>query len=678
MSLLKQMILIFATRSVKYCLTLWILQLISVAIFAQGSGFSSRLNGSDGFSVTAFSEAVSLQFADKENDTLTQLLEEPGRGLGGLLLFSPNGKLLVSSGDFSTITNIYRLDADGAHLEAKLPYRSRFAAFSPDGQYVYLLHSYSFWTAILSQFNVTTFEEIKRRKVTAEANSLTVNSDGSRIAYSSLKLIQQINSKSFKKDHVGWQKDRQYMFTYNPIRKSEAVSVSDKQAVQLRDVETDELLFQPVQHRSSVAHLLYSPDGNLLASLDRGGELYVYDLKLNKVVGYTTNVQNAPSFNDDNELFIYKNARWEKLALNLPLEMEYQSMRTPDAQITNRRFRALPQPIISYTPETGLLLGASANLIWDTKSDDSSVFRQQPIVLQPSIAYGLGGKQLISGVFIEAYPQGKWHFVNRLSYINNGNNYYFGLGNDAEENNRIGYRSDFFKMQGSASYILFDKVFAGISYKLRHDTPIELDRENESIIESGTMGGWLFGVGPTIRIDQRNSILYPTKGRLFELSLQRYSKAFVSSYQYNEFSVDYRNYFSVNQLAKGSTLAIQLVYNAIWGGTAPFYEMPYLSSDRLLRGVWRNLFIDEQIAFAQAEFRSFFSPADTRYGYSLFAGLGDATPNFFNGYDAAPKFVYGAGFRQQLIPELRLDSRLDFALTNEGNFGVFFGIGVAF
>lgn len=103
-----------------------------------------------------------------------------------------------------------------------------------------------------------------------------------------------------------------------------------------------------------------------------------------------------------------------------------------------------------------------------------------------------------------------------------------------------------------------------------------------------------------------------------------------------------------------------------------------MTANRAFRGVWRNLYIAEQVFSIQAEYRSYFSSIDHRFGYAIFAGLGDGAKNFFKDYQSSIKAFYGVGFRQQLIPKYRLDTRMDFGLTSKGDFGFFVGTGVAF
>jgi hypothetical protein len=188
----------------------------------------------------------------------------------------------------------------------------------------------------------------------------------------------------------------------------------------------------------------------------------------------------------------------------------------------------------------------------------------------------------------------------------------------------------------------------------------------------------LIGLGPVFRWDNRDNILSPTKGHLLDLAFLWFGPWQVGDYRYNEWKVDYRTYIPLGAPANGRLIAIQGMADLTWAGQAPFYSLPYFTADRAFRGVYRNLYIDKQVMFVQAEFRSLFTAADPRYGYAIFAGAADGTGDFFKAYTPDIKAVYGLGLRQQLFPKNNLLLRVDLAWTSKGDFGVFAGMGVPF
>ena len=194
----------------------------------------------------------------------------------------------------------------------------------------------------------------------------------------------------------------------------------------------------------------------------------------------------------------------------------------------------------------------------------------------------------------------------------------------------------------------------------------------------GKAGGTLIGLGPAFRYDSRNNTLFPARGSLLDITFQQYGLFKTGNYQYRQVRADYRKYFPLGRAANTSVLAVHGLIDATWNGTVPFYALPYFTGDRAFRGIWRNLYIDQQIVALQAEFRSVFSKADPRFGYVIFAGVADGANDFFRNYTADVKVAYGLGLRTQVLPKTRMYARLDYAMTSKGDYGVFGGIGVSF
>lgn len=612
-----------------------------------------------------------LLFQNTHNKVIISEFTLPKRGLGGLLLFSPDGKFCVSSGGDSR-TTIYSVDQASIKQIADLPFRSVFAVFNPSAEELLLVHSPSVFKQKLSRYSIHTWQPIHTRNIASDINSVGISSDGKTIGFSNNRLIQLLDYHSFEKKEVNWQKEKQRLLVFNP-RKQELASVTDRNIIQIRNL-SDEVLEEVKAHQAKVIWLSYDRFGDHLLSLDEIGNLYIWDVDQKKLISKLDQIYLQPSFNEKNELLLKQDHEWHSLSL---LQEEASLAKGPYFEKNKEsRFKILPKPILGYTRETGLILGAATTMIWYPKSNDSSKF-SQPTVFVPAVSYGFNGKQLSIGGSMEAYYKHKWYFVNTLSFTNNNKNYFFGVGKESDREHKTAYVSDNIVLDGSVSRILSDRFFIGLGYKLRKDSKLSFERD-PMLAFNGGAGGWLFGIGPVLRMDKRDNIIFPSKGSWLEINYYRFNKDLISDYQYHEIKFDYRKYFPVNWLIKGDVLAVQAMFNGTWGGDVPFYQLPYMTADKAFRGVWRNLYIADQVYSVQAEYRSYFSEVDPRFGYAVFAGLGDDAKNFFKDYAASIKAFYGVGFRQQLVPKFRLDSRVDFGLTSKGDFGIFVGTGVAF
>jgi len=612
-----------------------------------------------------------LLFQNTQNKSIIGEFTLPKRGLGGLLLFSPDGKLCVSSGGDNR-TTIYSVDQASIKQVADLPFRSVFAVFNESVAEVLLVHSPSVFQQKLSRYSIDTWQAIHTRNIASDVNSVGISSDGKIIGFTNNRLIQLLDYHSFEKKEVNWQKEKQRLLVFNP-RKQELASVTDKNIIQIRDL-SDEVIAEVKAHQAKIIWLSYDRLGEHLLSLDELGDLYVWNVDQKKLISKYNQVYLRPSFNDKNELLLKQGNEWRSISF---LEEEGSLVDVPYFEKNKEnRFKMHPKPILGYTRETGLILGAATTMIWYPKTNDSSKF-SQPTVFVPAVSYGFNGKQLSVGGFMEAYYKHRWYFVNTLSFTNNSKNYFFGVGKESEREHKTAYVSDNIILDGSISRILSDRFFIGLGYKLRKDSRLSFEQD-PMLAFNGGAGGWVFGIGPVLRMDKRDNIIFPSKGSWLEVNYYRFNKDLISDYQYHEIKFDYRKYFPVNWLIKGDVLAVQAMFNGTWGGDVPFYQLPYMTADRAFRGVWRNLYIAEQVYSVQAEYRSYFSEVDPRFGYAVFAGLGDDAKNFFKDYKASMKAFYGVGFRQQLVPKFRLDTRVDFGLTSKGDFGIFVGTGVAF
>jgi hypothetical protein len=76
----------------------------------------------------------------------------------------------------------------------------------------------------------------------------------------------------------------------------------------------------------------------------------------------------------------------------------------------------------------------------------------------------------------------------------------------------------------------------------------------------------------------------------------------------------------------------------------------------------------------QAEYRF---PLFWRLGMVAFAGAGDVFDKFNETSFSTLKYAVGTGFRLRMLPEEKLNSRLDIGYGREG-FAIFVGLGEAF
>lgn len=571
------------------------------------------------------------------------------------------------------ITYVHDLAKNG-ELRQLFPFALESATISVDGRSAFFIHSKTFWNAKLAAYDTQYWQLQAERAVASLTNSAAANADGSQLLVAAGSIVTVIHSKTLKTEKINWEKSRLTSLVYHPTLRHQYASINHKNVIEVRDLLKDSVLHTIRTNGGQITRIAYTPTGTGLISLDDTGNLIVWNLA-NRSVQMRDQGVKAYGQLDGQQLIVLKDA-WLRAAYRPADTVTTQ----PDSAYLGKAKKVdmLPIPLIAYTPETNFLLGFGMSFIFHPQNDSTAVNKRyfRPSIITPSAAYGFSG-QLQTSLAVNYFSKRGWHFANQISYVNNNRSYFFGLGHGAQRRINTTYHNDVFSWSGALTKGIGDRFFAGVAYQIRHDSPLDFD-ESPSLSVPDADGGLLAGIGPVLRFDTRNDVLFPTKGYYVDLSFTRFGDWLGSDYQYSDVRLDYRGFHALPILTNGTTLAVQALYQGTFNGEPPFYQLPYLSGDRILRGVWRNLYIDRQAIAVQAELRSNFSNIDPRYGYVVFAGAGDVAPDFFKGYNPGVIGVFGVGYRQQAIPKLKLQSRIDVSYTTKGHVGIFGGLGLSF
>ncbi|QNL48620.1 BamA/TamA family outer membrane protein [Olivibacter sp. SDN3] len=661
--------------------------LITLCTFVSSIVYAQEDTTSDGSLALTSNGEKALFYKDKHlivsdvpSDEILGNLALPADEPPYFYTISKDGKWLLYSSKEEKMTYIYNLEK-GVALKQLLPVVFESAEFTGDGQHVYVIHSKTFWKANLAVYETENWQLLNMRSITDYTNSLAVNTDGSRLLAGARSIIRILDPQTLKTEKVNWETSRLRLLTFNPVNTYQYASVNHKNIIEVRDLEEDRVIHAIRPDGGKIGNLSYDPDGERLLSLDDQGKLNVWSLTDSLKVACLSEVKATQGF-EQGKLTVLQKEGWRVIDQDWKnTGSEKNRSITPDTAFLGgptKKIGVVPMPILAYSPETNVILGLGMNIIFNghdyEKNLVSPFFR--PSSLTPVVAYGFNG-QLQASLSADYFYKKSWHFFNNIGFLKNNRSFYFGLGNDAENDRNTVYHNNIFSWNGEVTKLINESLFVGLNYHVRNDSRLDFD-QSASLMIPNSEGGLLLGIGGTIRYDTRNDLLFPTSGRYIDLSLINYGKWIGSDYTYNDLKIDYRSFHSLPILTKGTTFAFQAIYHNVFNGNAPFYQLPYLSADRILRGVWRNLYIDRQAVALQGELRSNFSNIDPRYGYVLFAGAGDVSDNFFKGYDPKIIGVFGLGFRQQVIPKLKLQSRIDFSVTTRGSIGVFGGMGLTF
>ncbi|MNL28244.1 Surface antigen [compost metagenome] len=170
------------------------------------------------------------------------------------------------------------------------------------------------------------------------------------------------------------------------------------------------------------------------------------------------------------------------------------------------------------------------------------------------------------------------------------------------------------------------------------------------------MGGSVIYAGVSQTYDTRNSNNYTTKGMMAKVSFQ-YAPDFWGKENFTG-SLIKANIRSFWSLSPKFVIGLNGLFHSIQGKNVPFYLLPQMGNDEMMRGYYTGRYRDRNLLAAQAELRYRYN---NRFGAVIFGGGGQV---FENGGLQVKNFKpsYGAGGRYFFDPEKGLSVRVDYGI----------------
>ncbi|WP_374950576.1 polymerase [Mucilaginibacter sp.] len=332
-------------------------------------------------------------------------------------------------------------------------------------------------------------------------------------------------------------------------------------------------------------------------------------------------------------------------------------------------------PVLSTAPETGLEIGGSAlySFYTDTVSRNtrvSNIFAYGTITTKGQSRLNLSTNYWA--------PQNKYHYTASVGYINFPFDFY-GVGNNTRkaDADRLGQKR--VRVTATAEKKLGDNVYIGLvggGYDYRFN-----DQQTDGIFATdptiqGRHGGTFLYAGPSLVFDSRNNNTYTTKG-IHITSYLNLMKGLYSNNSYSGglFNFEYAQYF---KLSNKFVLAFNVQEQSLTGSQSPFYLLPALGSDEMMRGYYNGRFRDRNLLAGQTELR--YRLGD-RIGIVGFLGTGQVFDKSFSLSEFKPN--YGGGLRYFFDTEKGLSIRVDYGVGEKRpgesrQSGVYIGLGEAF
>jgi outer membrane protein assembly factor BamA len=323
----------------------------------------------------------------------------------------------------------------------------------------------------------------------------------------------------------------------------------------------------------------------------------------------------------------------------------------------------IPYPVLFYSPETGVGFGAGA--IWYFRRSASRLSSVSPLLFYTS------KKQFsISAQFDSWFDRNRWRILADVGFSRFPAKYW-GIGNDTPDEAEEDYTPRSAWARGRVEHRIVGSLYGGVRLSILARTLVETGEDG--VLGEGTVPGSepvdLVSAGLSATWDSRDDVVFPRRGMLNQLAVERYPEWLGSDYEYTSWTADLRGYLPIGaHVLAGQALLL------VVDGTAPFDRLPRLGGDWLIRGYYEGRYRDNVLAALQAEARI---QVWRRFGAVAFLGAGQVAPRLGGLEFGEFHPSVGLGVRYQLSRAQKLNIRVDLAV-GDGSWGVYFNLGEAF
>ncbi|WP_158860331.1 BamA/TamA family outer membrane protein [Lunatibacter salilacus] len=333
----------------------------------------------------------------------------------------------------------------------------------------------------------------------------------------------------------------------------------------------------------------------------------------------------------------------------------------------------LMYPTLAYAPETSWEIGFSTLYVYyanrDTTNRLSEINGFTFFTLENQ--YGLWLDHALYS------PGNSWFFLGRVR-LQSFPLLYYGIGPDSPADYLARVDANQVWIKERVLRQIRKNLFFGVEMDLQRLSQVEFVPAVEDVplnLPSGYEGSTNLGMGLGLVYDDRHNVLNVRNGLFSELAFFQYNPFWNSEFNFTTVISDTRLY---RPLTPNTVIATQLLgqFNM---GTVPFNQLSLMGGESMMRGYYTGRYRDKNQLAAQVELRflPFKLGFTDRLGGAVFAGAAQVFPEFSQFNSSSFVWSAGTGIRFLLFPKKDIYTRLDFAITQEGN-GFYFFIGEAF
>jgi hypothetical protein len=320
-------------------------------------------------------------------------------------------------------------------------------------------------------------------------------------------------------------------------------------------------------------------------------------------------------------------------------------------------------PIVFYTPETSLGLGAGLLSQFDMPGNQTS--------LRPS-SVTLGGVYTLRGQILgQLAPELRFRhddFVLKLDTL--GARYpsrFYGIGNSTHASIYDTFVDCYVRSELDARMRPFGKkswwrpLFVGVNlgaaWSRMQDPEAHVATQKSlfaALRNPGKDEVLATGFGPILAWDSRDSLNWPTKGSFLEAKSSFFLPELGGNVRYQRLALDLRHY---RTLWLDHVLALHLVSQTVWGDV-PFQRLPQLGRAKLFRGWYGGQLRENMLIAAEAEYRV---PLNRRWALVAFGSVGRVAKSEQHFDPRELRGAGGGGLRMSVDKRDRVNVRLDLA-----------------
>lgn len=337
-----------------------------------------------------------------------------------------------------------------------------------------------------------------------------------------------------------------------------------------------------------------------------------------------------------------------------PAPSKNKSQLFPPKMVVGRAFFL---PTVSYAEERGFGVGGEVLVPFRLPGNTSES--------HPSEVRGRGQVTMKGQAQLELssllYWRDETHALRaKLSHRGTAERFY-GIGPDTPESNEETYRPRrlLAYVEGLHTILPYFKAGVRVEFEFFEFRERQPGGALESPQYSSQSGERVIGTGVVLEWDRRDRRYAPKRGYYYQVFGLLFDDALWSDFDFYNYNVDLRNYFSV---LPGHVLATQVF---LYGTTdnPPFWRHASLGGRAHSRGYRRDRYLDKNLLTVQAEYRA---PVVWRLSLSGFGGVAAVAPELakFRWEHLHP--TVGFGLNAHYRKNQAIIARFDTAFGEEG------------